>query len=149
VTALGAFDPSLGLGTANGGGEDTDYALRGFLRARRAAFVDAPLVGHRPSELASVARYFRGSAIALGRHAALSPALSFEFARKLAVGAYLAIRCHLSVRECLSAMASGLGEARRSLTTRASPGAGQAGCDQRDGRPPGASSGSVSGAGAS
>jgi len=118
ATALGPFDPHLGLGTANGGGEDTDYALRGFLRANRAVFVDAPMVGHRPSDLASVARYYRGAAIVLGRYALRSPALSFEFARKLAVGACLTVRLRLPAREYLASVASGLRELLRSRATR-------------------------------
>jgi hypothetical protein len=118
VTALGAFDSTLGLGTLNGSGEDTDYALRGFLRARRAGFIDAPLVGHRESDLASVARYFRGSAIVLGRYALRSPGLFLEFARKLGVGAYLALRCNLTLQEYLVSTAVCLGELPRSVLTR-------------------------------
>ena len=115
VAALGAFDPTLGLGTPNGSGEDTDYALRGFLRARRAAFIDAALVGHRESDLASVARYFRGSAVVLGRYALRSPGLFFEFTRKLAVGAYLALRSSLSTQEYLASTVRSFGELQRSV----------------------------------
>jgi hypothetical protein len=116
---LGAFDPTLGLGTANGGGEDTDYALRGFLLARRAAFIDAPLVGHRESDPTSVARYFKGSAMVLGRYALRSPGLFFEFARKLAVGAYLALRFSLSPRDYLASAVGSLSELQRSVHSRA------------------------------
>ncbi len=114
VAALGAFDPTLGLGTPNGSGEDTDYALRGFLRAHRAAFIDAPLIGHREPDLASISRYFRGSAVVLGRYALRSPGLLVEFTRKLGVGAYLALRSRLSIQEYLVAMVSSFGELLRS-----------------------------------
>ena len=102
----------------NGGGEDTDYALRGFLLARRAAFIDAPLVGHRESDPASVARYFKGSAIVLGRYALRSPGLFFEFARKLAVGAYLALRFSLSIREYFASAVGSFAELQRSIHLR-------------------------------
>jgi hypothetical protein len=115
VAALGAFDPTLGLGTPNGSGEDTDYALRGFLRARRAAFINVPLVGHRESDLSSVARYFRGSVIVLGRYALRSPGLFFEFTRKLVVGAYLALRSSLTIQGYLASIVRSFGELQRSV----------------------------------
>ncbi|MGZ5924077.1 MAG: glycosyltransferase family 2 protein, partial [Rhizomicrobium sp.] len=49
VAAIGPFDPAFGLGTPSGAGEDTDYALRALLKARRATYIDLPLVGHRES----------------------------------------------------------------------------------------------------
>ncbi len=113
AAALGAFDRTLGLGTANGSGEDTDYALRAFLAARRAAFVDIPLVGHRESDLASVTRYFRGSIMVLGRHALRSPGLFFEFTRKLGVGAYLALRFGLPVREYAESIVNSFAELQK------------------------------------
>jgi len=111
---LGDFDPGLGLGTHNGSGEDTDYAVRGFLRARKAVFVDLPLVGHRASDLSSVARYFKGSLLVLARHALARPDLCFEYSRKLGVGAWLAVRSRLTLREYCSAIAGSLRELQRS-----------------------------------
>ncbi|MEZ5788166.1 MAG: hypothetical protein R3D62_17210 [Xanthobacteraceae bacterium] len=104
IDRLGLFDEALGLGTRNGAGEDTDYALRAYLYARKAAFVDLPLVGHRDSDLASVARYFRGSTLVLSRYALKSPALFLEYGRKLAVGAYLAAQARLGARDYLAAV---------------------------------------------
>lgn len=115
VAGLGAFDRTLGLGTPNGSGEDTDYALRAFLTARRAAFVDVPLVGHRESDLASVTRYFRGSVMVLGRYALRSPALFFEFTRKLGVGAYLALRSGLPVREYAASIVNSFAELQKTI----------------------------------
>src|SRR5262249_53058146 len=40
--AVGEFDRTLGLGTPSGSGEDTDYAMRALLAARKAVFVDLP-----------------------------------------------------------------------------------------------------------
>ena len=106
VAAVGPFDLAFGLGTANGGGEDTDYALRALLKARRAMFVDLPLVGHRESDLASVARYYKGSLAVLSRHALARPDFCFEYVRKLAVGAYLASRSQLTLRGYLASIIS-------------------------------------------
>jgi hypothetical protein len=106
VAAVGPFDPAFGLGTASGAGEDTDYALRALLKARRAAFIDLPLVGHRESDLASVARYYQGALAVLSRHALERPDFCFEYVRKLAVGAYLALLSHLTPREYLASIAS-------------------------------------------
>jgi hypothetical protein len=106
VAAVGPFDLAFGLGTANGCGEDTDYALRALLKARRALFIDLPLVGHRESDLASVARYYKGSLAVLSRHALARPDICFEYVRKLAVGAYLALRSRLTLRGYLASIAS-------------------------------------------
>jgi hypothetical protein len=106
VAAVGPFDPAFGLGTANGSGEDTDYAMRALLKARRAAFVDLPLVGHRESDLASVARYYQGALAVLSRHALERPDFCFEYVRKLAVGIYLALRLQLTPREYLASIIS-------------------------------------------
>lgn len=115
AAALGDFDRTLGLGTPNRGGEDTEYALRGLLAARRAVFVDLPLVGHRESDLASVARYFKGSLTALSRHALKRPDICFEFLRKLAVGGYLVLRSRLSLQEYWASIRSGWRELYRSV----------------------------------
>jgi glycosyl transferase family 2 len=115
VAALGDFDCTLGLGTPNGGGEDTEYALRALLIARRAAFVDLPLVGHRESDLASVARYFKGALAALSRYALKRPDIWFEFQRKLAVGAYLVMKSRLPVREYWASIGNSLRELHGSV----------------------------------
>jgi hypothetical protein len=106
VAAVGPFDPAFGLGTANGAGEDTDYALRALLKARRATFIDLPLVGHRESDLASVACYYQGALAVLSRHALERPDFCFEYVRKLAVGIYLALRLQLTPREYLASIIS-------------------------------------------
>ena len=64
----------------------------------QAVFVDLPMVGHRASDVASVARYYKGALIVLGRYALQRPELLFEFVRMLAVGAYLVLRSYLSLR---------------------------------------------------
>lgn len=93
---VGHFDPELGLGTPAGGGEDTDYVIRASLQSREAGFIDRALVGHRPSDRASAARYFRGAFIVLAQHARRSPALRREFLRKVLVGGYFILRGRLA-----------------------------------------------------
>jgi hypothetical protein len=115
AAAIGEFDRTLGLGTPNGSGEDTDYALRALLAARKAVFVDLPMVGHRASDVASVARYYKGALIVLGRYALQSPELLFKYVRKLAVGAYLVLRSHLSLREYFISIGNGLRELHGSM----------------------------------
>jgi hypothetical protein len=90
LSRIGAFDSGIGVGTVRPGGEDIDYALRGFLQARFAGIIDRPLVGHPLWDKTSVAKYFEGSLIALGRHARCRPSLAREFVRKVLVGLYLA-----------------------------------------------------------
>jgi hypothetical protein len=59
--AIGGFDEELGVGTANNGGEDTDYALRAYARSRKSRFVDQALIGHRDHDPKFRSRYFRAS----------------------------------------------------------------------------------------
>ena len=61
VKRLEPFDETININTSNGSEEDTGYAVRALLAARRTAFVDLPLVGCRDSDLASAARYYQGS----------------------------------------------------------------------------------------
>jgi hypothetical protein len=105
AVAIGEFDRTLGLGTPNGSGEDTDYAMRALLTARK-----APMVGHRESDVASVTKYYKGALLVLGRYALRRPEFLFEYVRKLAVGAYLVLRSRLSLREYLVAIGNGLRE---------------------------------------
>lgn len=92
------FDETLGVGTPAGSGEDTDYAVRAFLAARRASFTDAPLIGHRDKDVALRARYYPGGLEVLARHAARSPDLRREHLRKIGVGLYLGLRGELPFR---------------------------------------------------
>lgn len=100
---VGAFDPDLGVGTVNGGAEDTDYAIRALLAAGRADLVNRALIAHPEPDQASAAKYYRGALIVLARHAGRRPALMFEFLRKLLVGGYFVSRRKLSVRLLLRA----------------------------------------------
>jgi hypothetical protein len=84
-----AFDETLGVGTANGGGEDTEFALRAYLSSGSALYLPAPVVGHRDKSPQLRPKYYRGGLIALARHARRQPRIEFELARKLAVGLYL------------------------------------------------------------
>lgn len=93
---VGGFDPALGLGTPAGGGEDTDYVIRAFLRSRETGFVDRALVGHPEPDRDSAAKYFRGAFVVLARHAGSRPALTREFLRKVLVGLYFIGRGKLS-----------------------------------------------------
>lgn len=100
---VGRFDPALGVGTPNGGGEDTDYVIRAFLAARRAGIIDRPVVAHPEPDQDSAAKYYRGALIVLARHAGGSPALMREFLRKLLVGGYFVVRRKLSLSALLAA----------------------------------------------
>lgn len=121
---VGAFDPELGVGTANGGAEDTDYAIRALLMAGRASLIDRALIAHAEPDQASAAKYYRGALIVLARHARRRPALMVEFLRKILVGNYFMARRRLSPRLLLSALAA----AGRSFASGASqplpPGSG-------------------------
>ena len=83
---LGAFDETLGLGTPAVAGEDTDYAIRAWHDARRALFVDAPLVWHRDNDPALKKRYHRGALRAIAKHRSRSIAAKIALARKYLVG---------------------------------------------------------------
>lgn len=99
VENIGEFDEDLGIGTKNNGGEDTDYALRAFRRARKCRFVDRALIGHRDHDPQLRSRYFCGSLIAIARHTANRPASVLLLLRKLAVGGFLVATHHMSSRE--------------------------------------------------
>jgi hypothetical protein len=101
---IGDFDASLGLGTPNTSGEDTDYALRASFAAKRTLYVDLPLVGHREADLASVTKYFGGNMVVAARYALRSPAFFFEYARKLGVGSYLVIGQRLKMADFVNAI---------------------------------------------
>lgn len=120
VPRLGPFDERLGLGTPARGGEDTEYILRAALAARRAGFIDKPLVGHPEASMDSAVRYYRGSLQAIARHAPRRLSLARELARKVAVGGYHVARGRLPAGEWGRACASlreplraGFGEAAR------------------------------------
>lgn len=101
---IGGFDEELGVGTRNNGGEDTDYALRAFLSARKCRFVDQPLIGHRDHDPTLRSHYFRGSLIAIARHAAERPARVPLLARKLLVGGALVATRRMSSQDFLAAL---------------------------------------------
>lgn len=105
---VGDFDVRLGLGTSNTSGEDTDYAIRASAVARRALYVDLPLVGHREPDLASVTKYFGGNMIVAARYALRSPAFFSEYARKYLVGAYLVLKRHLELGRFATAIQGSL-----------------------------------------
>jgi glycosyltransferase involved in cell wall biosynthesis len=108
MAALGLFDHGLGLGTAAGGGEDTDYVVRAFLRARQSGLIDRALVGHAPPDQGSAAKYFQGALIVLARHARSRPALAAECLRKVLVGLYFTSRGQLSVSGYAGALQQGV-----------------------------------------
>lgn len=108
VTTVGEFDERLGIGTALGGSEDLDYALRARRLARRTLYRNAALVGHRDKSPEVRARYFASSLIVLARHAR-DGALK-ELVRKIAVGVYLMLRAELAPRELARALRLALAE---------------------------------------
>lgn len=113
VRQIGRFDETLGVGTSNLGGEDVDFALKAFRLAEKAWFEDAVLIGHRDPQPALRARYYPGSLLVLGRHAATSPPLLKEYLRKIGVGLILTQRGELPLRAFLSANRAAAREAIR------------------------------------
>jgi len=110
VNAIGEFDEGLGVGTPMGGAEDLDYVLRACRAARRTAYCNAALVGHRDKSRQLLARYYASSLVVLARHARVGAAR--EFQRKIAVGIYYALRGQLSVTELRRALRLALAERR-------------------------------------
>lgn len=107
------FDETLGVGTATGSAEDTDYAVRACLAGRRTRFADAAFVGHHDKDLACRARYFPGEVLVIARHARRVPALRRELIRKVGVGAYLGLRGVLPFGVLGSSLYRPLGISRR------------------------------------
>jgi hypothetical protein len=101
-----AFDETLGIGTINGGGEDTEFALRAWLASRHALYLPAPVIGHRDKTPQLRPKYYRGGLIALARHARRQPRIGFELARKLAVGLWLVGTRQLPVAAFRTAVAA-------------------------------------------
>jgi hypothetical protein len=111
VRRIGRFDETLGVGTPNLGGEDIDFALKAYRLARKTWFEDMALIGHRDPQGALRARYYPGSLLVLGRHAATSAPLLKEYLRKIGVGLVLTQRGELPLRTFLSANSAALREA--------------------------------------
>ncbi len=99
LPSLAAFDEKLGVGAPFNGGEDTDFAIRAFLNGRDAYVTSAPLVGHPEKSLKTVGKYYRGTALAIAKHAKHNPALFIEFARKMVVGFVLLCRGEVMLRD--------------------------------------------------
>jgi hypothetical protein len=110
VNAIGEFDEALGVGTPLGGAEDLDYALRAHRVARKTAYYDAALVGHRDKSPSVRARYYASGLVVLARHA--GNGAGRECLRKLAVGVYLTLRRELPVRDFVKAMRQAFGSRR-------------------------------------
>jgi hypothetical protein len=102
------FDETLGIGTANGGGEDTEFALRAYLSSAQSFYLPAPVIGHRDKTPQLRPKYYRGGLIALARHARLQPRIGFELVRKLAVGVWLVGTRQLPVTAFKTAVAAAL-----------------------------------------
>jgi hypothetical protein len=108
ASRIGLFDEKLGVGTPNGSAEDLDYALRGYFAARRSAFINSILVGHRDKLQQFRTRYYHGSLLVLARYARVGA--GGEWRRKLAVGLYLLFRQELSVKNYVRAIRSSMSE---------------------------------------
>jgi len=111
VNEIGEFDERLGVGTPMGGAEDLDYALRAYRAARKAAYYDGALVGHRDKYPGLLARYYASGLFVLARHARCG--LSTEFRRKIAVGIYYALRRQLTPAELGHALRQAFAERSR------------------------------------
>jgi Glycosyl transferase family 2 len=117
VNAIGEFDERLGVGTPMGGAEDLDYALRAHRAARKTAYWDGALVGHRDKSPELLARYYASGLFVLARHA--RGGASNEFHRKIAVGIYYALRRRLTPTELGQALRQAFVERSKAKTTAA------------------------------
>jgi hypothetical protein len=105
AASVGAFDERLGLGTAFGGGEDSDYAFRAFEISHRPLITSAELVGHRKlardfrSRVAEMSRYWPGVMLQTLLH--LKPSLFKLALYRSAVGIYLLMARRLSLSRFL------------------------------------------------
>lgn len=106
---LGEFDRTLGVGTPNGSGEDTDYAIRASFAAPRTIVVNRAIVGHHEADLSVISKYFGGTMVVISRYALRSPSFFYEFARKLAVGGCLVVIHRLKPAAYLTAVRNGIG----------------------------------------
>jgi hypothetical protein len=108
LRSVPVFDETLGIGTVNGGGEDTEFGLRAYLSSAQSLFVAAPVIGHRDKSPQLRPKYYRGGLIALARHARQQPRIGVEFARKLGVGVWLVGTGQLPVRAFRTAVSAAL-----------------------------------------
>lgn len=102
------FDETLGVGTVNEGGEDTEFALRAYLASDKSLYLPAAVIGHRDKTPQLRPKYYRGGLVALARHARERPHIGVEFARKLAVGVWLVGTRQLPVAAFRTAVAAAL-----------------------------------------
>jgi hypothetical protein len=97
------FSEELGLGTCIPGGEDTEFAIRAFARARASELMPLSCVGHRDPDPTIRARYYIGGLAALAHNLhdvrACRPALR----RKLLVGVYHFLTARLKLADLLRA----------------------------------------------
>lgn len=117
VKSIGEFDEGLGVGTPLGGAEDLDYVLRAWRAARKTAYCDAALVGHRDKSRQLLARYYASSLLVLARHAHTGAAR--EYYRKIAVGVYYALRRQLTLTDLGRALRLAFKERRHPKTCAA------------------------------
>jgi UDP-N-acetylglucosamine transferase subunit ALG13 len=110
VTAIGGFDEALGVGAAINGGEDTDYALRAFNIARKTAFLNERVIGHRDFDPKLKARYYPGSLVAILRHARKNRGGLAAVFRKIVVGCVLVCQRKLSLQDVAPAFRKFTGE---------------------------------------
>ncbi len=80
------FDESLGVGTKNNGGEDTDFAVRALLISKNCYYHDDVIVGHRDPLPEFRYRYFKGTFYVLKKYGLANRSIFPFFVRKLLVG---------------------------------------------------------------
>ncbi len=106
VREIGGFCESLGVGTPNNGGEDIEYALRAYGRARVSQFLDLDIVGHRDKNSSLRPKYFKGNLIAIRTHRVLSAPVFYEYLRKVLIGILITAKGEMRPADlyaCLSA----------------------------------------------
>jgi hypothetical protein len=80
------FDESLGVGTKNNGGEDTDFAVRALLLSKSCYFHDDIIVGHRDALPEFRHKYYKGTFYVLRKYGLSNISIFPFFVRKLLVG---------------------------------------------------------------
>ena len=99
------FDENIGLGAKHNGGEDTDFAIRGYLTARQSFVARLPLVGHAGTCTKTLAKYYPGTTLAIAKHACRRPTIMIQFLRKIGVGVFLCIRGEIPAEYFMPALA--------------------------------------------
>jgi hypothetical protein len=104
VRAVGDFDERFGLGARLGSSEDADYVLRALEAGVSGLYSPQHVFVEHPYKSRRVNQYYVGNVAVLAKHACRQKRLVLSLIHRLSVGAGLAIRRELTVREYVRAI---------------------------------------------